>query len=289
LLHSGIKTFLTFIRFPVSFAVTLSAFTAGVVFYGDFSSRMILPVAGIFLLAAGASAMNQFQERNYDALMERTKRRPLPAGRITPSIALSLSLLLIISGLLILLVFSTLICFILGLINILWYNGLYTELKRKTAFAVIPGALTGVIPVLMGWTSAGGRLDDPVILFLALFLFFWRMPHFWLLMMKYGQDYRQAGFPVLTDIFDDNQVKRLTMVWLVASSFCSMMLVFFGIFLTLITGGIIILLNIILLILIFYQLFFASLIRFRLIFIAANLFMSSVLICLIVDRLMVQG
>lgn len=243
-------------------------------------------MAGIFLLAAGASAMNQYQERSYDARMERTRSRPLPSGVITPSVAIVLSFLLIFSGLLILFFYSTLICFFLGFANILWYNGLYTFLKRKTAFAVIPGALTGAIPVLMGWTSAGGRLTDPVIIFLALFLFFWQMPHFWLLMMKYSQDYRKAGFPVLTDIFSDDQVKRLIMVWLIASSFISMMLVFFGIFSTLILGGIIILLNIILLMLIFWELFFASIIRYWLIFVAANLFMFSVLACLLVDRLM---
>jgi len=233
--------------------------------------------------------MNQYQERGYDARMERTKARPLPSGATTASFAFLFSSLLILSGLLLLYHFSTLICFILGFLNILWYNGLYTLLKRKTAFAVIPGALTGVIPVLMGWTSAGGKLDNPVIIFLSLFLFFWQMPHFWLLMMKHGQDYHKAGFPVLTDIFNDQQVKTLIMVWLLASSLTSVMLVFFGIFFSAVIGFIIIFLNIIQLILIFWQLFFASFIRYKLIFVAANLLMLLVLTCLLVDRLMLPG
>ncbi len=66
----------------------------------------------------------------------------------------------------------------------------------------------------MGWTAAGGEITDPVALFLAFFIFMWQMPHFWLLMLKYGNDYRKAGFPVLNDLFSPRQMKSIVMVWL---------------------------------------------------------------------------
>ncbi|MEI6682949.1 MAG: protoheme IX farnesyltransferase, partial [Bacteroidota bacterium] len=183
-MHSQTSTFrvlITLTRFPVSLAVTFTAFAAMVICTGDITSAMFFPVAGIFLLASGASAFNQYQEWPYDERMERTRKRPIPSRRISTQEALRIATLCITGGLLLLLYFSTSVCFFLGIFNLVWYNGVYTWLKRKTAFAVVPGALTGAIPILMGWTAAGGQLHDPTVIFLAFFLFIWQMPHFWLL------------------------------------------------------------------------------------------------------------
>ncbi len=241
---------------------------------------------GIFLLAAGASALNQYQEWPHDELMERTKKRPIPLRTLNTSDALRYATLLIIGGSLLLLYFSNSTCFVLGLFNVIWYNGLYTYLKRKTAFAVVPGALTGAIPVLMGWTAAGGGIFDPVALFLSFFLFIWQMPHFWLLMLKYGDQYRNAGFPVLNDLFTNIQLKTIVMAWLLASSAASLLLIYFRILHLPVLGYIILLLNMALVTLTFYQLFPARTVNYRLIFITANLYMLLVFGVLITDSLL---
>jgi protoheme IX farnesyltransferase len=282
----ALNTVFLLIRLPVTVAVTFSAFTAWVVFTGSVTADLVLPVTGIFLLAAGASALNQYQERNSDARMERTRRRPIPSGAMTPAAALLVSVLLIAAGLSILILFSGVTCSLLGFFNILWYNGLYTRLKRKSAFAVVPGALTGALPVLMGWSAAGGQLTDPVAIFLSLFLFFWQMPHFWLLMLKYGEDYRAAGFPVLNDLFTGHQVKLLIMAWLAAASAASILLILFGFFRFHLSALLVLFLNLLLFVRVFFELFIASSIRYRSIFITANLFMLLVMGSLIADRLL---
>lgn len=148
--NAGFKDILTLIRLPVTLAVTFTAFTAMFIVKGDFQVGMLWSVAGIFLLASGASAFNQYQEWAYDEMMDRTRRRPIPSRRISPAEGLRIALIGIAGGLVILMYESTGLCLILGVFNLIWYNGVYTPLKRITAFAVVPGALTGVIPIFMG-------------------------------------------------------------------------------------------------------------------------------------------
>ena len=285
-MHSaGFKDILTLIRFPVTLAVTFTALTAMFMVKGEFQVALLWPLSGIFLLAAGASAFNQYQEWPYDEKMGRTKRRPIPSHRISPAEGTRIALIGIAGGLVILMYESSWICFLLGIFNLIWYNGFYTYLKRKTAFAVVPGSITGTIPIFMGWTAAGGDLLAPEVLFLAFFLFIWQIPHFWLLTLKYGHEYRQAGFPVLTDFFSEFQVKTVVMGWMIAASVASFMLVYFKILHHPIMGSGFMVLNILLLLIMAYQLFLAPAIRYRLIFISANLFLMIVMLSIIADRL----
>jgi len=281
-----LKNILQLIRFPVSAAVTFSSFTAWVVFRSTLSLEILLPMEGILILAAGASALNQYQERSFDERMKRTAGRPIPSGAIGPVSALLLSLFMILTGLLLLLIFAGVPSFLLGLFNIFWYNGFYTWFKRKSAFAVVPGALTGAIPVLMGWSAAGGNIFDPAAIFLALFLFFWQMPHFWLLMLKYGEEYRAAGYPVLSDLFTESQVKVMIMAWLAAASVVSILLILFGFFRIQVTAALVLILNLVLFSMVFHELFREDSVRYRRIFITANLFMLLVMGSLIADRLL---
>jgi protoheme IX farnesyltransferase len=284
-LHTSIfRVILVLTRFPVSFAVTLTALTAMVLAPATLTLSSLIPIAGIFLLASGASAFNQYQEWPYDERMERTRRRPIPSRRISTAEALRFSMMFIIGGMLILLYFAPPVCFILGFVNLIWYNGIYTWLKRKTAFAVVPGALTGAIPIFMGWTAGGGSLLAPEAVFLAFFLFLWQMPHFWLLTLKYGQEYKNAGFPVLTDLFSEFQIRTIVMGWMTASSGASVMLVYFKILHHPVLGYSIVVLNIAFLLLLAYGLFMTKNLRYRLIFMAANLFMLFVMLSLIADR-----
>ena len=279
-----VRILFTLTRFPVSLAVTFTAVTALVLAAGKPGLSHLLPILGIFLLASGASAFNQYQEWPYDEKMERTRSRPVPSRRISTAEALRISTICITGGLLLLLYYAPALCFALGLVNIIWYNGLYTWLKRKTAFAVVPGALTGSIPVFMGWIAGGGNWNDPTAIFLALFIFIWQMPHFWMLALKYGDEYRKAGFPVITDRLRESKVRAVIMAWMIASSAAPVMMIYFGIIAMHPLGYLLIAFNIALLVVLFWQLFIASPMRFRLIFIAANLFMAVVMIVLISDR-----
>jgi protoheme IX farnesyltransferase len=160
--------------------------------------------------------------------MERTKKRPIPAGTVKPWAALVLSALLAAGGFSLLLAWCGPVPASLGGLALLWYNGLYTPLKRVTAFAVIPGAVIGALPPAIGWTAAGAGVRDPRLFALVFFFFVWQVPHFWLLLFKHGEDYERAGFPSLTRLFMRPQLARLTFVWMLCTAAASLLLPLYG-------------------------------------------------------------
>jgi len=158
--------------------------------------RLLGVLAGALLLAAGCSALNQVQERCEDGRMERTRQRPLPAGRLTPLQAgLAALALLAASASCLLLAGGGRATLLAGLV-LLTYNGLYTPLKKVTAFAMLAGGLAGAMPPLLGWAGAGGDPLDPRILALAGVFYCWQVPHFWLFAQLHRADYARAGFRV---------------------------------------------------------------------------------------------
>ncbi len=188
----------------------------------------MMSLAGVFLLACGASALNQVQERDIDARMERTFRRPLPSGMVTRVHAFDVSLALVTVGLFLLLNDGGGTAALLGLFAVLWYNAVYTYLKRITAFAAVPGALVGAIPPAIGWVSAGGSIVDPRLLALVFIFFMWQVPHFWLLILRRGKEYENAGLPSLTRIMGREQIARITYVWIVAAAVATLALPLYG-------------------------------------------------------------
>lgn len=194
----------------------------------ELTAGVVLPTAGIFLVACGSSALNQYQEREIDARMRRTRWRPIPSGRISPRRALAVALALMALGTLVLYLSSNATAAALGLVAVAWYNGVYTYLKRVTNFAAVPGAVIGGIPPAVGWAAAGGALLDPRILALSFFFFVWQVPHFWLLLLRHGGDYRDAGLPSLTDVFSSGQLSRVTFVWIAATAVTCLLIPLFG-------------------------------------------------------------
>lgn len=176
-----------------------------------------IAAAGVFLLSAGASALNQYTERKSDALMERTAGRPLPSGRMAPPAALAAAALLLAAGSLLLGLCGT-VPLLLGANSIILYNLIYTGLKKKTTLAIIPGALVGAVPPLIGYTAAGGAMTDKAIILFALFMFLWQMPHFWLLLLRYGEEYEKAGIKTFHRVLSDSTIVRLVMAWITGSS-----------------------------------------------------------------------
>jgi heme o synthase len=274
-------------RIGVTLAVTFSAAVGYIVSSGHIDIKIINVLSGVFLLAGGASALNQFQERKTDALMERTKNRPIPSGKISPLTGILISEILCIVGL-IPLVLIGIIPALLGLFNILWYNGLYTYIKKKTAFAVVPGALTGVVPLLIGWTAAGGHLLDPRIIFISFFIFMWQIPHFWLLLIKFSDDYKKAGLGYLYHSFSSDQVKRIVFVWIIATSLASLLLLYIGIIHSSILFISALLLNILLIAIFYFSIFkVIDEINYKIGFVSINAFLFLILFFLICESLFI--
>jgi heme o synthase len=183
---------------------------------------------GMLLLAMAASALNEWQERDLDALMERTRNRPLPRGALRPASALAFALALAGAGLALLRVAGGWTPALLGLLAMVWYNGLYTPLKRVWAFAVVPGSVIGALPPAIGWTAAGGPLRDPAILALCFVFFLWQVPHFWLLALLHRKGYAEGGFPTLGDRLEEGAILRLVFTWTCATVAACALLPAFG-------------------------------------------------------------
>ena len=182
------------------------------------SGRIFLPLAGLFLLASGAGALNQYQERALDRRMPRTRRRPLPAGELRPDQALRFAVLLLSCGLCVLQRGGGTAAALLGIAAVVWYNGVYTSLKRRTALALFPGALVGAIPPAIGWVSVGGSLADPRLLSLCGLLFLWQVPHVGLLLLAHGEEYAEAGIPTMFDLLPRPRLALIVSWWVLGAA-----------------------------------------------------------------------
>jgi protoheme IX farnesyltransferase len=151
---------------------------------------------GTALLAAGASALNQWLESDYDAKMLRTQDRPLPSGRLTPDAVLMIGASCGVLGLGYLALTVNLLTAVLGAVTITSYLFLYTPLKRITTLNTVIGAIPGALPPLMGWTAARGELSGEGWSLFAI-LCFWQLPHFLAIAWMYRDDYAKAGFVML--------------------------------------------------------------------------------------------
>ncbi|MBC2607621.1 protoheme IX farnesyltransferase [Pelagicoccus albus] len=154
-------------------------------------------LTGTAICAAGAATLNQYIERRTDALMKRTKTRPLPAGLVSPSNALWLGVALSVIGVAFLTFGANYLAGALGLGTILTYIAIYTPLKLKTRWATEVGAIPGALPPLIGWAAAEGTIS-PLGWILFGVLSFWQIPHFMAIAWTFRKDYGSAGFPMLT-------------------------------------------------------------------------------------------
>jgi protoheme IX farnesyltransferase len=151
---------------------------------------------GTALVSGGASALNQWAERDADARMNRTASRPLPTGRLAPADALAFGLALSAIGLMLLAGAVNWLTALLALGSLSSYVLAYTPLKRVTSLCTLVGAVPGAIPPMMGWAAARGTLDrEAWALFAVLFL--WQLPHFLSIAWIYREDYARGGFPML--------------------------------------------------------------------------------------------
>jgi protoheme IX farnesyltransferase len=243
-LHSDFQLshWLELTKFRISVVSTLTAAMGYVAAAGrHITFGLANAVAGTLLLAMAASALNEVQEAEIDARMKRTRGRPLPSGSVPRSTALVLVCIMTALGAGVLYAARGATPALLGLLALVWYNGIYTPLKRITAFAVVPGSVIGALPPAIGWTAAGGALDDPAVLSLCFLFFMWQVPHFWILSLRHQRDYAGAGLPTIGEVFSPTQVHRLIFTWTCASVAASMLMLVFRAVVGVVGGAIIIL------------------------------------------------
>ncbi len=157
---------------------------------------LIHTLLSTLLLSSGASALNQYIERRFDARMRRTARRPLAAGKLEPASARRFGLLLSFAGAIYLAATVNVLASLLAAVTLVGYVALYTPLKRMTPWCTLAGAFSGAMPPLIGWAAASGRLSAEAWVLYAI-LFLWQFPHFMAIAWMYRDDYARAGYLVL--------------------------------------------------------------------------------------------
>ncbi len=191
-----VRNFTEITKFRLSVSVVFSS-VAGYLLGADTVDYYILLLLciGGYCMVGASNIFNQIIERNLDALMDRTKDRPIPAGRMQVNSALALGVLLTIIGLVVLYTINP-ITSMFGAISIFLYVSLYTPLKTKTPLSVFVGAFPGAIPFMLGWVAATNNFGiEPGTLFMI--QFFWQFPHFWAIGWFLYEDYQKGGFFML--------------------------------------------------------------------------------------------
>lgn len=182
-------------------------------------TTLIMLIIGGYCMVGASNAFNQVIEKDLDALMDRTKNRPVPAGRMSPNVALFVASLLTIIGLILLYLINPKTA-MFGAISIFLYTSAYTPLKTVTPLSVFVGAIPGAIPFMLGWVAATGNFGiEAGTLFMI--QFFWQFPHFWAIGWFLYEDYEKAGFFMLPTGQKDTKTATqiiLYTFWLIVAS-----------------------------------------------------------------------
>ena len=173
-------------------------------------------LVGTALVAGGTNAFNQLRERDVDGRMLRTRGRPLPSGRLTPRAAAIFAAIISLAGVTYLAALVNLLTAALAALTLVSYVGLYTPLKRRTSLNTLIGAVPGALPIVGGWTAAGGGLGAAVLALFAI-VFLWQLPHFLALAWIYREDYRRGGLAMLS-VGDADGSRTASMMLLYAAA-----------------------------------------------------------------------
>jgi heme o synthase len=199
--------------------------TAGGYYLGNIGStdwvRLLNTVVATFVVSGGAAVMNEYIERDRDALMERTRNRPLPAGRIEPWWAFYQGIAMGAVGLLYLALAVNAASAAVGALAFASYVFVYTPLKRVTTLCTVIGAVPGALPPVIGWAAARGEVNFGAVALFAI-MFLWQLPHSLAIGWMYREDYRRGGFKLLPVLDEDGHVvTRQAVIYLVALLFAS--------------------------------------------------------------------
>ena len=217
--HTRAGDFLTLAKVRVNALVV--ATTAGGYYMagpeGPALGTLAITCAGTALVAGGAAAINQVYERRTDRLMERTRRRPIADGRMSPLEGLAFGLLLAAIGLLLLWFGANATATLVALATLVFYAAVYTPLKPVTSLSTVIGAVPGALPPLIGWAAVQDSVSGVAPWGLFLIMFFWQLPHFLAIAWIYRDDYARAGMPMLPVIDSHGGFTgRQTVLWATA-------------------------------------------------------------------------
>ena len=159
---------------------------------------------GTGLVAGGASAFNQVLERDLDALMRRTRNRPLPDQRLQPIEGVLFGTAITLIGVLLIVASSNLLAAAVALATLLSYAAVYTPLKRRSSFGTVIGAIPGALPPIIGWAAVQGALPAQAWTLFGI-MFLWQLPHFLAIAWMYREDYARAGYPMLPVLEPDGR------------------------------------------------------------------------------------
>ena len=176
----------------------------------------VLAVISLIAIAAGAGgsgAINQWYDRDIDAVMQRTRTRPIPSGEVEPSEALAFGVIISVISVLILSLSANFLAGGLLAFTIIFYGLVYTVwLKRSTAQNIVIGGAAGALPPIIGWSAATESVSiEPIILFSL--IFFWTPPHFWALALVKSQDYKKAKIPMLPVVAGGNEARKQIFIY----------------------------------------------------------------------------
>jgi protoheme IX farnesyltransferase len=199
---------------------SMAGFLLGVADFQSLHWMTLLKLAvGGYCMVGASNAFNQVIEKDLDALMDRTKHRPVPAGRMSPNVALVIASILTLIGIVLLYTINPKSA-MFGAVSIFLYTSIYTPLKTMTSLSVFVGAFPGAIPFMLGWVAATGNFGiEAGTLFLI--QFFWQFPHFWAIGWFLYEDYEKAGFFMLpTGKKDKGTALQIILytVWLIIAS-----------------------------------------------------------------------
>ncbi len=221
----------------VQWRVTTAIFVVYLISYAAAGGRLdfsfLCLAMGFFLVGNSASAFNQWQERGTDALMPRTKHRPLSAAAISPLAGILVVGMFFLLGTVIFWVGMMVgktgyMPFWLVLGSLIMYNAFYTPLKSRSLFSIVPGFINGASPVLIGWTAAGGRLVSPEVWALFIFVSVWQIPHFNMLLFTYRHQYKKANLVVLSNWLNEKQLVNVTYIWILAMGASALLIPMLG-------------------------------------------------------------
>jgi protoheme IX farnesyltransferase len=191
-----VNDFLQLTKFRLALSVVFSSVAGYLLAVDQVETKILIGLfIGGFAMVGASNAINQLIEKDLDALMSRTKNRPLPTGRMSALVAAIIATFLTVLGVMVLYAINVKTA-LFGLLSIFIYTCIYTPLKTKSPLAVFVGAFPGAIPFMLGWVAATGKFGiEPGTLFMV--QFFWQFPHFWAIGWMLDDDYKKAGFKML--------------------------------------------------------------------------------------------
>jgi protoheme IX farnesyltransferase len=220
---SKVRPYFSLLKLPLSTTIAASALGGYLIQNAWVAPAALQLFTGVLALACGCAGLNNVQDRYLDARLERTRTRPIPAGEIAPAAALAVSAFLACLGLGLLFASGQRLGW-LGILAVACYNLLYTPLKPRTQWALLPGVVCGMLPPWMGWLAAGGQPFSVTIWMVMVIFGVWQLPHFWLLVLAHRTDYRAVGLPTLLRQLSTTQADRVLLVWASGLAFLTLCL-----------------------------------------------------------------